>query len=49
MVRNSPEPIRIQLSYARSPWYIRHWRWWFYGLGFPLAVIAYVLVINPHS
>ena len=46
---NRSEPaLRVVIQSQRRPWYIRHWRWWFYGIGGPLVVVGYVLFIHPH-
>jgi len=41
MFRSGPEPIRIVISYARDPWWIRHWRWWVYPIGFAAWYLAF--------
>lgn len=40
--------LRVAIQHEGRPWYISHWRWWFYGIGGPLAVLGYVMFIQPH-
>ena len=39
-----PPAVRVILERRQAPWYIRHWRWWFYPLGFLFLIWALPLI-----
>jgi hypothetical protein len=37
-LRRREPPIRIVVEFKQPPWYIRHWRWWAYGIVLPVGL-----------